>query len=196
MALAPLVAGQDDGADGAFVHHIEQEAVVPEAPAGRMKVGVAEQEHGLVGGGHESIQGALLLLRRRQRVEQAVLEHEALQVVYRDVGAPAGSPPLVVACATLAEMLDTRAVARSLTAAEFTPAQADAITDAVRLAAERGNLVTSDQVHGWPQRGADRDAALDTRLSTQIGNLDARLSTQIAHLRTEQRTANAGSAPV
>ena len=33
-------------------------------------------------------------------------------------------------------MLDTHAVARSLTDAEFTPAQADAITNAVRLAAE------------------------------------------------------------
>ncbi len=42
-------------------------------------------------------------------------------------------------------MLDTHAVARSLTAAEFTPAQADAITNAVRLAAERDDLVTSNQ---------------------------------------------------
>ena len=36
-------------------------------------------------------------------------------------------------------MLDTHAVARSLTDAEFTPAQADAITDAVRQAAEHGD---------------------------------------------------------
>ena len=36
-------------------------------------------------------------------------------------------------------MLDTHAVARSLTDAEFTPAQADAITNTVRLAAEHGN---------------------------------------------------------
>ena len=42
-------------------------------------------------------------------------------------------------------MLDTHAVARSLTAAEFTPAQADAIANAVRLAAERGEFVTSDR---------------------------------------------------
>ena len=43
-------------------------------------------------------------------------------------------------------MLDTHAVARSLTDAEFTPAQADAITNAVRLAAEHGDHVTSDQL--------------------------------------------------
>ena len=42
-------------------------------------------------------------------------------------------------------MLDTHAVARSLTDAEFTPAQADAITNAVRQAAEHGDQVTSDQ---------------------------------------------------
>ena len=33
-------------------------------------------------------------------------------------------------------MLDTHAVARSLTAADFTPAQADALTDALRLVVE------------------------------------------------------------
>ena len=42
-------------------------------------------------------------------------------------------------------MLDTHAVARSLTAADFTPAQADALTDALRSAVEHGDHVTSDQ---------------------------------------------------
>ena len=42
-------------------------------------------------------------------------------------------------------MLDTHAVARSLTDAELTPAQADAITNAVRLAADHDDHVTSDQ---------------------------------------------------
>ena len=42
-------------------------------------------------------------------------------------------------------MLDTHAVARSLTAADFTPAQADAVTDALRLVVEQGEHVTSDQ---------------------------------------------------
>ena len=89
-------------------------------------------------------------------------------------------------------MLDTHAVARSLTDAEFTPAQADAITNVVRLAAEHGDQVTSDQF----KAGLDEVrteiaevrteiAALDTRLSTQIANLDTRLSTQIAGVRTE-----------
>ena len=96
-------------------------------------------------------------------------------------------------------MLDTHAVARSLTAAEFTPAQADAITDAVRLAAERGDLVTSDQFTAGVGEMRTEIAGLDTRLSTQIAEvrtevagLDTRFSTQIADLRTEQRTANAG----
>ena len=35
-------------------------------------------------------------------------------------------------------MFDTLAIARTLTAADFTPAQADAITDAVRQAADAG----------------------------------------------------------
>ena len=45
----------------------------------------------------------------------------------------------------MGHMLDTHAVARALTDAELTPAQADAITDAVRLAADHGDHVTSDQ---------------------------------------------------
>ena len=89
-------------------------------------------------------------------------------------------------------MLDTHAVARSLTDAEFTPAQADAITNAVRLAAERGDHVTSDQFTAGLAEVRTEIAALDTRLSTQMANLDTRLSTQIADLRTEQKTGIAG----
>jgi len=42
-------------------------------------------------------------------------------------------------------MLDTHAVAQSLTEADFTPAQADALTDALRRVAEHGDHVTSEQ---------------------------------------------------
>ena len=49
-------------------------------------------------------------------------------------------------------MLDTHAVARSLTAADFTPAQADALTDALRLVVEQGDHVTSDQFKAGPGR--------------------------------------------
>ena len=42
-------------------------------------------------------------------------------------------------------MFDTHAIARSLTDANLTPAQADAITDAIRQAAEHGDHVTSEQ---------------------------------------------------
>ena len=43
-------------------------------------------------------------------------------------------------------VFDTHAIARSLTDAELTAAQADAITAAVRQAAEQGNHVTPDML--------------------------------------------------
>ena len=52
---------------------------------------------------------------------------------------------------------DTHAVARSLTDAELTPAQAHAITAAIRQAAEQGDHVTSDMLDA-------RLAALEPRL--------------------------------
>ena len=89
-------------------------------------------------------------------------------------------------------MFDTHAVARSLTAADFTPAQADALTDALRSAAEQGDHVTSDQFKAGQAELRAEIASLDTRLSTQIAevrteiaSLDTRLSTQIAEVRTE-----------
>ena len=88
-------------------------------------------------------------------------------------------------------MLDTHAVARSLTDVDFPPAQADAITDAVRLAAERGDHVTSDQfkaglaeVRTEIAEVRTEIAALDTRLTSHIAALDGRLSTQTANLET------------
>ena len=103
-------------------------------------------------------------------------------------------------------MLDTHAVARSLTDAEFTPAQADAITNAVRQAAEQGDQVTSDQFKTGlaelrtemaGQRvdltGQIAEVAGEVaEVRTEIANLDTRISTQIADLRTEQRTDIAG----
>lgn len=44
-------------------------------------------------------------------------------------------------------MLDTRAIARSLTDAKLTPDRADASTAAVRAAAEHGGHVTVDKFH-------------------------------------------------
>ncbi len=43
-------------------------------------------------------------------------------------------------------MVDTHAIARALTAARLTSEQADAITDAVRQAAEHGEQVTPDML--------------------------------------------------
>ena len=54
-------------------------------------------------------------------------------------------------------MVDTHAIARSLTDAELTPSQADAITDAIRQVAEQRDHVTPDMLDA-------RIAALEPRL--------------------------------
>ena len=103
-------------------------------------------------------------------------------------------------------MLDTLAVSHSLTAAEFTPAQAAAITAAVQQAAEHSDHVTTDQfkaglaelrteVAGYRAEvtvqiadvaGQIAEQRADTaEVRTEIANLDTRLSTQIAEVRTE-----------
>ena len=77
-------------------------------------------------------------------------------------------------------MLDTHAVARSLTAADFTPAQADALTDALRLVVEQGDHVTSDQF----KVGMAEMRTEIAEVRTEIANLDTRLSTQISTAET------------
>ena len=67
-------------------------------------------------------------------------------------------------------MLDTHAVARSLTAADFTPAQADALTDALRLVVEQGDHVTSDQF----KVGMAEMRTEIAEVRTEIANLDSR----------------------
>ena len=88
-------------------------------------------------------------------------------------------------------MLDTHAVARSLTAADFTPAQADALTDALRLVVEQGDHVTSDQFKAGlaEMRAQQRTEIAEVRtqiaeVRTEIANLDTRLSTQISTTET------------
>jgi len=74
-------------------------------------------------------------------------------------------------------MFDTHAIARSLTDAELTPAQADAITAAVRQAAEQGDHVTPDMLDA-------RLAALEMRLvKWTVGTGIAVAGTVIAFLR-------------
>ena len=80
-------------------------------------------------------------------------------------------------------MLDTHAVARSLTAADFTPAQADALTDALRLAAEQGDHVTSDQFKAGQAEVRAEIANLDTRLSTQISRIESELKSDMKLLK-------------
>lgn len=75
-------------------------------------------------------------------------------------------------------MLDTHAVARSLTDADFTPAQADAITNAVRLAAEHGDHVTIDQFKAGL-------ADLRSDLREEIADVRSDLREEIAGVRTD-----------
>ena len=81
-------------------------------------------------------------------------------------------------------MLDTHAIARSLTAADFTPAQADALTDALREVTEAGDQVTSDQFKAGQAEVRGEIAELRAEQRTQI----AEVRGEIAELRAEQRT--------
>ena len=82
-------------------------------------------------------------------------------------------------------MFDTHAVARSLTEADFTNAQADVLTDAIASAARLRDHVTPDQLNV-------KAAELRTEIAgvrTEIAELDARLSKQIANLDSKLSTA-------
>ena len=73
-------------------------------------------------------------------------------------------------------MLDTHAVARSLTAADFTPAQADALTDALRLVVEQGDHVTSDQFKaGLAEMRAEQRTEI-AEVRTQLSAAETRLT--------------------
>ena len=78
-------------------------------------------------------------------------------------------------------MLDTHAIARSLAKTKLTPAQVDAIVNAIRQAAEQGPHVTPDQVQGGNRRAEGGDPNL---VRTEIGELGRQLSTQIANTGT------------
>ena len=82
-------------------------------------------------------------------------------------------------------MLDTHAVARSLTDADFTTDQADAITDAVRQAAEHGDHVTPDQFNTAVAAIETDQARLDGRLAA-IEAGQARLDGRLAAIEAGQ----------
>ena len=77
-------------------------------------------------------------------------------------------------------MLDTLKVARSLTDADFTPAQADAITEAVREAADRGDYVTNA---GLDERLAAQDALIKDRFAAQDALIKDRFAAQDALIK-------------
>ena len=69
-------------------------------------------------------------------------------------------------------MFDTHAIARSLTDANLMPAQADAITDAIRQAAEHGDHVTSEQFKtGLAELRADIYRAMLIQTGVTVGLL-------------------------
>jgi len=73
-------------------------------------------------------------------------------------------------------MLDTHAVARSLTAADFTPAQADALTNGRRLVVEQGDHVTSDQFKaGLAEMRAEQRTEI-AEVRTQLSAAETRLT--------------------
>ena len=63
----------------------------------------------------------------------------------------------------------------------LTPAQADALTDALRSAAEQGDHVTSDQF----KAGQAEVRAEIAEVLTEIANLDTRLSTQMSRIEAD-----------
>ncbi|MCY4030377.1 MAG: hypothetical protein OXH75_29205 [Acidobacteria bacterium] len=93
-------------------------------------------------------------------------------------------------------MFDTHAVARSLAAADFTPAQADALTDALRLAVEQGDHVTSDQFKTGQAELRAEIASLDTRLSTQIAEVRTEVANVAADLKSDMKLVKFGYGPV
>lgn len=72
-------------------------------------------------------------------------------------------------------MLDTHAAARSLTAADSTPAQADALTDALRLIVEQGEHVRFDQF-----KASEAEMRAEQRIEIAEVRTDTRLSTRSA----------------
>ena len=99
-------------------------------------------------------------------------------------------------------MLDTHAIARALAAADFTPAQADALTDAVRQAAEHGvdveTLATKDDlaVLGGAMKALEHTmktdmAALERTMKADITALEGAMKTDMAAL---ERTMKADMA--
>ena len=82
-------------------------------------------------------------------------------------------------CGRIARWFDTHAVARSLTAAKFTPAQADALTDALRLVAEQGDHVTSYQF----KAGQAEMRAEIAEVRTEIANIAADMKSDLKLLK-------------
>ena len=95
-------------------------------------------------------------------------------------------PP--AASGILAYMLDTLEVARSLTDAEFTSAQANAITNAVRRAAEHGDHVTSDRFKAGLAEMRTEFAEVRAEMRTEFAAVRTEMRTEFAAVRTEMRT--------
>ena len=85
-------------------------------------------------------------------------------------------------------MLDTLAVSHSLTAAEFAPAQAAAITAAVQQAAEHSDHVTTDQFKAGLAELRTEVAGYRAEVTVQIADVAGQIAEQRADT-AEVRTA-------
>ena len=100
-------------------------------------------------------------------------------------------------------MLDTHAIARALTAADFTPAQADALTDAVRQAAEHdtagvdvGTLATKDDVAALEGAMKADVAALEGAMKADVAALEGAMKEHFAALEGTMKAHFATKAEV
>ena len=86
-------------------------------------------------------------------------------------------------CSAPGRSCGARRPGRNRLAGADTPAQADALTDAIRLAAEEGDHVTSDQFKAGQAEVRAEIANLDTRLSTQMSRIEAELKSDMKLLK-------------
>ena len=89
-------------------------------------------------------------------------------------------------------MFDTHAVARALTEADLTPAQADAITDAVRLAAEHDAAAIDIETLATKADVAGVEAAL----KSDVAAVEVALKSDVAAVKSDVAAVQANVAAV
>ena len=95
-------------------------------------------------------------------------------------------------------MFDTHAVARALTEADLTPAQADAITDAVRLAAEHDaaaidveTLATKSDLAAVEAAMKSDLAAVEAAMKSDLAAVESALKLDVAGVKSDMASLEA-----